>query len=150
MSWLDITHFDGIIKIAGVQVRAILKSDIDRIWNENIGEAFEYWKYHFSFTNNKMKEDDDKGIDTSDKLRSGNQVKAEYQIPFISETGFRSDFFQYEKKPHDISKKDVKMMIEGRVKYHLGRNVEIIESYNKKPVEIVSKIPEKSWSSKDE
>ena len=42
------------------------------------------------------------------------------------------------------------MMIEGRVKYHLGRNVEIIESYNKKPVEIVSKIPEKSWSSKDE
>ena len=33
MSWLDITHFDGIIKIAGVQVRAILKSDIDRISN---------------------------------------------------------------------------------------------------------------------
>ena len=41
-------------------------------------------------------------------------------------------------------------MIEGRVTCHLGRNVEIIESYNKKPVEIVSKIPEKSWSSKDE
>ena len=42
------------------------------------------------------------------------------------------------------------MMIEGRVKYHLGRNVEIIEGYNKKPVEIVSKIPDKSWSSKDD
>ena len=41
-------------------------------------------------------------------------------------------------------------MIEGRVNMLLGKNLDIIKSYNQKPVEIVSDIPEKSWEVKDE
>ena len=41
-------------------------------------------------------------------------------------------------------------MIEGRVTMLLGKNTEIIKSYNQNPVEIVSDIPEKSWEVNDE
>lgn len=41
-------------------------------------------------------------------------------------------------------------MIEGRVTMLLGKNIDIIKSYDKKPVEVVSKIPEESWEVKDE
>ena len=122
-----------------------------RDWDSEQNIPWESWHYHLCLWNEARDEAESKGIDTSaENPKHHTDLKDEYHVPYISETGFRSDFFQYEKKPHDISMKDVKRMIEGRVTYHLGRNVEIIESYNKKPVEIVSKIPEKSWSSKDE
>ena len=146
MGWFTTRHFDGVIKIAGTPVSLTLTSDYDRFWNKEAGEPFEYWHYHFEFLNKKMKDDDAKGIDTM----KGHKALPEYVLPYISETGYRSDFFQYEKKPKNINTEDIKEMIEGRVTMLLGKNIDIIKSYDKKPVEVVSKIPEESWEVKDE
>lgn len=146
MGWFTTRHFDGVVKIAGVQVNLVLKSDYDRIWNENTGEPFEYWHYHFEFRNKKMEDDDAKGI----KTKEGVYALPEYRLPYMSETGYRSDFFQYFKKPKSINTEDIKEMIEGRVTMLLGKNTEIIKSYNQNPVEIISDIPEKSWEVNDE
>ena len=74
MGWFTTRHFDGVVKIAGVQTNLVLKSDYDRIWNEDTGEPLEYWHYHFEFRNKKMEEDDEKGI----KTMEGNNALPEY------------------------------------------------------------------------
>ena len=45
---------------------------------------------------------------------------------------------------------DVRHMIEGRVKAHLGGVVELLQRSDMKPVEVISDIPEEPWEDKDE
>ena len=46
--------------------------------------------------------------------------------------------------------KDVKHIIEGRIKVHLGGVTKLLESSDIKPVEVIDKIPEESWVDKDD
>ncbi len=147
--FFDRVHFKGLIKIAGVDIEAILKSQVYRYWDSEESRPWESWHYHLMMDNHQKNVAEDKGINTSMEESSLDR-KPEYQIPYISETGFRSDFFQYEKKPSDLKMDDVRHMIEGRVKAHLGGVVELLQRSDIKPVEVVSDIPEEPWEDKDE
>ena len=139
MAFFNTKHFDGKIKIAEVDIKATLSSQVYRLWDSEKKAPWETYHYHLSMTNQKSEEDDVSGFDAKNKV--------EYHVPYISKTGYRSDFFQYEKKPNDLKMEDVKEMIEGRVKVLLGKNLEFMKT---KPVEVVSKIPEKSWEDNDD
>jgi len=141
MAFFDVVHFDGMIKISGVEIEAKLTSDTRTFWNSEEGYAQDSWNYHLTMTNHKSEVDDISGNDAKDK--------PEYHVPYISQTGFRSDFFVYEKKPKNIGANEVKHMIEGRVKLLIGKNLEYIPK-EIKPVEIISKIPKESWVDKDD
>ena len=140
MAWFDRKHFEGKIKIAGVDIFAVLESQVYRDWDSEQNIPWESWHYHLTMTNEKS--DKMSGYDAKDK--------PECHVPYISETGFRSDFFQYEKKPADLNMKDVKHIIEGRIKAHLGGVITLLESSDIKPVEVIDKIPEESWVDKDD
>lgn len=150
MTFFNKVHFDDIVEIAGVQISAKLTSDYDRIWSQDVGEPFEFWHYHLTMSNQKLEVDRDKGIDTGYTITDKYTNKPEYHVPYISETGFRSDFFHYDKKPSSINTADIKEIIEGRITVLLGGAVDLLKYQKIKPVEVVSKIPEEAWEDTDE
>ena len=151
MAFFDRKHFEGKIKIAGVDIFAVLKSQMYRDWDSEQNIPWESWHYHLCLSNEAKDKAQSEGINTSDEnSKYISDLKPEYHVPYISETGFRSDFFQYEKKPTDLKMKDVKHIIEGRVKVHLGGVTELLKSSDIKPVEVIDKIPEESWVDKDD
>ena len=151
MAFFDKKHFEGKIQIAGVDIFAVLKSQIHRDWDSEQNIPWESWHYHLCLWNEARDEAESKGIDTSaENPKHHTDLKDEYHVPYISETGFRSDFFQYEKKPTDLKMEDVKHIIEGRVKVHLGGVTELLKRSDIEPVKVVDKIPEKAWEDKDE
>jgi|TARA_R100001460_G_scaffold21815_2_gene44412 hypothetical protein len=147
MAFFDRVHFEGIIKISEIDIDAKLTSQIYRGWDNEDNIPWESWHYHLTMSNHRLEVDRDKGIDTGYTVSNKYKGRPEYHVPYISETGFRSDFFMYEKKPSDLKMDDVKHVIEGRVKVLLGKNLEFMKA---KPVEVVSKIPEESWEDTDE
>lgn len=146
--FFDRVHFDGIIKISGVDIEATLKSQVYRYWDSHEARPWETWHYHLLMDNHQKNIAEDKGINTSIEENSLDR-KPEYRIPYISETGFRSDFFQFEKKPKDLKRDDVKHILEERVKILLGKNLSFIPK-EIKPVEVVSDVPKEAWEDKDE
>ena len=113
MAWFDRKHFEGKIKIAGVDIFAVLKSQMYRDWDSEQNIPWESWHYHLCLSNEARDKAQSKGINTSaENGKYISDLKPEYHVPYISETGFRSDFFQYEKKPADLKMKDVKHIIE--------------------------------------
>jgi hypothetical protein len=145
--FFDRVHFDGMIKISGVDIEATLKSQVYRDWDSEESRPWETWHYHLVIDNHEKNIAEEKGINTSEK--NSLDRKPEYRIPYISGTGFRSDFFSFEKKPSDLKVEDVKHILEERVKVLLGKNLSFIPK-DIKPVEVVSNIPEESWEVKDE
>ena len=146
--FFDRVHFKGLIKIAGVDIEAILKSQVYRYWDSEESRPWESWHYHLMMDNHQKNVAEDKGINTSMEDSSLDR-KPEYRIPYISESGFRSDFFQFEKKPKDLKQDDVKHILEERVKILLGKNLSFIPK-EIKPVEVVSDVPKEAWEDKYE
>jgi len=65
MAWFDRKHFEGKIKIAGVDIFAVLESQVYRDWDSEQNIPWESWHYHLTMTNEKS--DKMSGYDAKDK-----------------------------------------------------------------------------------
>ena len=65
MAFFDKKHFEGKIQIAGVDIFAVLKSQIYRDWDSEQNIPWESWHYHLCLSNEARDKAQSEGIDTS-------------------------------------------------------------------------------------
>ena len=159
MGWYSKVHFKGEVAVAGFPTHIELTSDYGVIYNEKTRSDFEHWGYHLTFHNIKLEEYDvlwEEGKMTRDEIHSitdnpdkfNHKVQPEFTLPYISQTGYHSHFFNYHIRPFKISKEETAELIKGVITAKLGRNVELL-SKDTKPVEILSELPDKPYEKKE-
>ena len=65
MAFFDRKHFEGKIKIAGVDIFAVLKSQLYRDWDSEQNIPWESWHYHLCLSNEAKDKAQSEGINTS-------------------------------------------------------------------------------------